>query len=198
MAFLGRSRLYWWRRHPLFGVLDALFIGSFVLGFALLFVSIPAAVAVLLLGPPMFWFIRNAYIRPIAYRELGMDPDKFAPEVLSEMDSWRYLGVAAWSSGRAPQEAVKVLLNDEGKYFFQTADGYLYGENVGGGYGPEELFTLYLEGRLSLNPNAVARLSNAPAAVIRNENGQALFVDTRWRGPKSYRDSSGEGPSEII
>jgi len=131
MAFLGKPRTFWWRKYPLFALLDALFITALFGGIALLFVSRPAGFIVLLIGTPLLWFARNAYIRPIGYRELGLDPALFVPEVIEERDHWGYFGVGAWTSQRGT-EPVKVLLNPEGKYMFETADGYLYGQNVGG------------------------------------------------------------------
>ncbi len=155
-------------------MLDSVTFGLMFLGVTALFGNIALGLGLLLIGVPVVWSIRNNYLRPRAYRELGVDPSTFQITVVGRSsDGTDLLGFGAWHSSRG-WEPVCVVRSDS-RFNFETPTGYLYGKNVGG-YGVDDLLTLYLTGKLSLNPRLVGSLTDGPVADIADADGNPLFA----------------------
>lgn len=88
------------------------------------------------------------------------------------------LGAGVWGAPTGP-EIVRVLhAADTDLFYFGTESGYVYGADVGG-YGRNELATLYLTGKLSLSPQVVSEVDpyTKDVAVIRNVHGVPVLAE---------------------
>jgi hypothetical protein len=92
------------------------------------------------------------------------------------------IGSGLWQSQKG-WEVVQVL-HDGTKdlFYFATDDGYIYGKEVGG-YGRDELATLYMTEKLTLSPARLFAISpslSISAAQILNCNGDPVMVEANW------------------